>query len=50
MGKRPSILIVDDEESIRVSLKILFEKEGYNVAIAKNASMAIKKLKTAITK
>ena len=48
MSKRPSILIVDDEESIRVSLKILFEKENYNVEIAKNASMAIKKLKTTI--
>ena len=46
MSKKPSILIVDDEESIRVSLKSLFEKENYRVEIAKTASAALKKIKT----
>ena len=46
MTKKASILVVDDEESIRISLKSLFEKESYRVGIAKNASIALKKLKT----
>jgi DNA-binding NarL/FixJ family response regulator len=39
-----SILIVDDEESIRISLKRILEKENYRVKTADNASIALKKL------
>ncbi len=37
----PSILVVDDELSMREFLKILLEKEGYEVATASEASSAI---------
>jgi DNA-binding NarL/FixJ family response regulator len=40
MGKI-SILIVDDEESIRVSLENIFKKEGYNVKVSSNGLMAL---------
>ncbi len=36
------ILIVDDELSMRQFLKILLEKEGYDVTVAADASMALK--------
>jgi DNA-binding NarL/FixJ family response regulator len=39
-----SILVVDDEESIRISLKRMLEKENYRVKTADNASIALKKL------
>ena len=38
----PRILVVDDELSMREFLKILFEKEGYDVSIAPNAAAALK--------
>lgn len=44
MGKKASILVVDDEESIRVSLKSLFEKENYQAETANSASIALEKL------
>ena len=44
MKKKGSILIVDDEESIRISLSSLFGKEGYKAGTANNASIALKKL------
>ena len=44
MEQRSSILIVDDEESIRVSLKSLFEKENYKAETANSSSMALEKL------
>ena len=37
----PTILVVDDELSMREFLKILLEKEGYEVATASEASSAI---------
>jgi two-component system response regulator PilR (NtrC family) len=37
----PSILVVDDELSMREFLKILLEKEGYDVSTASEASSAI---------
>jgi len=37
----PSILVVDDELSMREFLKILLEKEGYQVTTAANASSVI---------
>ena len=44
MDKKASILVVDDEESIRVSLKSLFEKENYQAETANSASIALEKL------
>jgi len=44
MNKKASILVVDDEESIRVSLKSLFEKENYKAETANSSSMALEKL------
>jgi DNA-binding NarL/FixJ family response regulator len=44
--KKKSVLIVDDEESIRVSLKRMIEKANYQVETADNGSMALKKLAT----
>jgi two-component system response regulator PilR (NtrC family) len=38
----PRILIVDDELSMRDFLKILFEKEGYDVTVAPDAVTALK--------
>jgi two-component system, NtrC family, nitrogen regulation response regulator NtrX len=42
--KNKSILIVDDELSIRVSLKRMLEKEKFQVETADNGSIALKKL------
>jgi DNA-binding NarL/FixJ family response regulator len=42
--KTKSVLVVDDEESIRVSLKRMLEKENFQVETAENGSMALKKL------
>ena len=44
MDQKASILIVDDEESIRISLKSLFEKENYKAETADSASIALEKL------
>lgn len=41
---KPSILIVDDERSIRVGLKGLLAKEGYEVATANNGDEALRLL------
>ncbi len=38
----PHILIVDDELSMRECLKILFEKDGYEVSVAEDAATALK--------
>jgi DNA-binding NarL/FixJ family response regulator len=43
MSKK-SLLIVDDEESIRVSLQRMLKKENYEVDTAPNGSIALKKL------
>ena len=40
----PSILVVDDELSMREFLKILLEKEGYEVATAAEATSAIERI------
>jgi FixJ family two-component response regulator len=44
--KKKSVLVVDDEESIRVSLKGMIEKENYQVETADNGSIALNKLET----
>jgi len=43
----PSILVVDDELSMREFLKILLEKEGYEVSTAADAANAIDQIKSA---
>jgi two-component system nitrogen regulation response regulator NtrX len=39
---KPRILIVDDEEAIRQTLKMIFEYEGYECLLAQNAQAALK--------
>ncbi len=39
---KPKVLIVDDEEGIRSSLKMIFEYEGYEVILAANGPAALK--------
>ena len=41
---KKSILVVDDEESIRFSLKRMLAKDNYRVETADNGSIALKKL------
>ena len=43
--KQPRILIIDDQESIRKSLKLALEKEGYLADTAENGREAIRKAK-----
>jgi CheY-like chemotaxis protein len=45
MPRKPSILVVDDEESITRTLKMVFEREGYNVIPAYSCAQAVKILK-----
>ena len=44
-----SILIVDDEESMRVTLSMLLKNEGYNVTIASGGEDALRKIQTGIS-
>jgi CheY-like chemotaxis protein/chemotaxis protein CheY-P-specific phosphatase CheC len=44
--EKPSILVVDDEESIRLSLSILLKKEGFHVEEAASGEEALEKLRT----
>ena len=44
MIKKQAVLIVDDEESIRVSMESLLTKEKYKVASVPNARLALKEL------
>jgi two-component system, NtrC family, nitrogen regulation response regulator NtrX len=39
---KPRVLIVDDEEAIRSSLRMIFEYEGYEVLLAANGAAALK--------
>ena len=41
MTKKISILIVDDEESVRDSLLSWFKEDGYHVECAENAKKAL---------
>lgn len=45
---KKKILVVDDEETARVTLEALLKKEGYDVTIAKNGKEAIEKIKSDI--
>jgi len=42
MNDRHSILVVDDETSMREFLEVLLSKEGYQVSDAKNGKQAVK--------
>lgn len=44
MPKKRSILIVDDEQSVLQTLRMVFEKEGYDVATAASCEEALKVL------
>jgi DNA-binding NtrC family response regulator len=46
MTKKISILIVDDEESVRDSLFNWFMEDGYHVAVAENANRALSMLES----
>ena len=41
-ASRPKVLIIDDEESVRSSLKMIFEYEGYEVVLAANGEAGLK--------
>ena len=43
MDKHPKILVVDDDENIRRTMKAKLEKEGYQVDVAISGSAAIQK-------
>ena len=40
------ILVVDDDKNIRLSLKIMLERDGYEVALAENPKEAIQVIRT----
>jgi len=42
---KKTVMIVDDEPDIRKTVKVLLEKEGYNVITAVNGDDCLKKLK-----
>ena len=39
---RPKVLVIDDEEAVRSSLKMIFEYEGYEVLLAANGEAGLK--------
>jgi two-component system nitrogen regulation response regulator NtrX len=39
---KPRVLIIDDEEAVRSSLKMIFEYEGYEVSLAANGPVGLK--------
>lgn len=43
MGKKPRILIIDDDENIRKTLAAILEDEGYVVDHAENCQQALEK-------
>ncbi len=42
MSPKPRVLIVDDEEAIRATLKMIFEYEGYECILSANGPAAVK--------
>jgi DNA-binding NtrC family response regulator len=48
MEKKISILIVDDEESVRESLNLWFKEDGYHVECAENAKQALSILESSV--
>jgi DNA-binding NtrC family response regulator len=45
MTDKPRILIVDDDENIRETLRVILQQKGYNTDTAKNGQEAIQKSK-----
>jgi DNA-binding NtrC family response regulator len=43
MDKRPRILVVDDDETIRTTMKAILQDEGYEVDLAASGKEAIRK-------
>lgn len=41
MGAKPSLLIVDDEQSILDTLQLIFEHDGYDVVTAQSCAKAL---------
>lgn len=46
MSRKPSILVVDDDYSIRKTLTAILEEKGYNVEAAETGKEAMEKAKT----
>lgn len=44
--EKKKIIVVDDEETARITLEALLKKEGYTVTVAKNGREAIEKIKS----
>ena len=42
MARQPSLLIVDDENNVALTLKMVFEREGYDVLTANSCAGALK--------
>jgi DNA-binding NtrC family response regulator len=46
LSEKPKILVVDDDKSIRASMSMILEEEGYLVDTAETGSQALEKAKT----
>jgi len=44
MENKPSVLIVDDDDTLRVTLEKIFRKAGYETATAKNGQEAARRV------
>ena len=44
MSAKPKILLVDDNHSIRVSLQLVLERNGFDVVVAANVNDALKSI------
>lgn len=44
MARRPTLLIVDDEENVARTLQLIFEREGYRVSTAYSSAEALRTL------
>lgn len=44
LPKKKTILLADDEDSVLITLSIIFEREGYDVTTAKSGASAMKLL------
>jgi two-component system nitrogen regulation response regulator NtrX len=43
---KPRVLIIDDEDAVRSSLKMIFEYEGYETLLAANGPVGLKLAET----
>jgi DNA-binding NtrC family response regulator len=49
MVRQPSLLIVDDETNVALTLQMVFEREGYAVCTANSCASALKILENGHT-